>query len=376
MFLSTILLGCDHHSVSYDKQSQKTVADILEKAGHQVEILSVGPNHTQSAMGKKKNKGKVAIYMVNGADLQTYKDFAQGIKQGYYHVKYAYFGLQGYINSKTCSCNGAKTAKLKKAHDDASSDSYTRDLWGMTTAEVCEKYKAQIAYACGSSREDLGENLVKVIGGSTNSSNNSSNSSSNCKEALKDVLYNWDGEVECFLRDDTVHIRKIPSPHNATLSLIEGQNIDYDSVSVTDYNPSTVNYLTSSFDGYDLTIQDDYLIKRFGKISSSVSIDSEVTSLKDAKAFLQREWNKLKRDNGHSLEVKTAGDSKWKQGEWCRVYLPSFNIDDYMYIVKVSQDDSNDWKCNLTLVDYPPGFGKPTNANNEEDSNSDGEESS
>ncbi|MGN0177192.1 MAG: hypothetical protein ACI389_05120 [Methanobrevibacter sp.] len=163
----------------------------------------------------------------------------------------------------------------------------------MTTAEVCEKYKAQIAYACGSSREELGNNLVKVMGGSTNSSNEGSTSVGSCKEALKDVLYNWDGEVECFLRDDTVHIRKIPSPHTATLSLVEGQNIDYDSVSVTDYNPSTVNYLTSSFDEYDLTIQDDYLIKRFGKISSSVPMDTEVASLKDAKAFLQREWNSI-----------------------------------------------------------------------------------
>lgn len=363
--MANILLGCDKHSTSYDKKSQQVVKKILEKAGHTVEVLDVGPNFTQSAMSKKGSKGKIAIYMVNGVDLQTYKDFAQGIRQGYYHVKYAYFGLQGYINSKTCTCNAAKTVKLKKAHDDASSDSYTKDLIGMTTAEVCEKYKNYIAYACGSSREELGNNLVKVIGGENNSSS-SKDSGSSIKEALIDVLYGWDGEAECYIREDTVYIHKIPSPSTAKLSLIEGDNIDLGSVNVTDYNPSNINKLTCDFKDYTLTIQDDYLIKRFGTISSSVSVDKSIKKLSDAKEFLQREWNKIKRDNGHSLEVKTKGDSKWKQGLWCRVYLPSFNINDYMYITKVSQEDSGQWDCNLTLVDYPPSFGEPSQTEQED----------
>lgn len=367
--MADILLGCDYHSKSYDQQSQKVVKNILEKAGHKVEVLNVGPNHTQTAMGKKKNKGKIAIYMVNGADLQTYKDFAQGIKQGYYHVKYAYFGLQGYINSKTCSCNGARTAKLKKAHDDASSDSYTKNLWGMTTSEVCEKYKAQIAYACGATREELGNNLVKIIGGNNTSNSSSKNSSSTIKEALKDVLYGWDGDAECFIKGDTVHIRKIKSPSTAKLSIIEGDNIHADSVNVNDINPSTVNHLTSDFKNTTLTIKDDYLIKRFGKISSSIAIDDSIKKIDDAKDFLLREWAKIKRDNGHSLECKVQGSSKWQPG-WCYVYLPSFNIQDYMYISKISQDDQDgDWNCKLTLVDYPPGFGEPINKENDETNN-------
>lgn len=51
----------------------------------------------------------------NGADLQTYKDFGQGITKEYYNIKYAIFGLEGWINPSTCSCQGAKTAKLKKS---------------------------------------------------------------------------------------------------------------------------------------------------------------------------------------------------------------------------------------------------------------------
>lgn len=364
--MACILLGCDLQSKSYDQQSQKVVKRILEKAGHKVEVLSIGPNFTQIAMGKKSSKGKIAIYMVNGADIGTYKDFAQGIKQGYYHVKHAYFGLQGYINKKTCSCEGAKSVKLSKAHDDNySSKKYTSDVVGKTTAEVCEMYP-QIDYACGSSREELGNNLVKVIGGEA-SHNSSSENSSTIKEALKDVLYGWDGDAECFIKGDTVYIRKIKSPSTATLSLIEGDNIHADSVIITDVNPSTVNHLTCDFENTILTIKDDYLIKRFGKVSSSVKVDESIKSVDGVKEFLLREWAKIKRDNEHSLECEVKGDSKWQPG-WAYVYLPSFNIEDYMYVSKISQDESanGDWGCKLTLVDYPPGFGEPVNKENDE----------
>ena len=154
--------------------------------------------------------------------------------------------------------------------------------------------------------------------------------------------------------------------------MIEGENIDLNSIHITDVNPSTVNTLTMDFKDNILTIKDDYLIKRFGKIQSSVSVDSSIKKLDDAKEYLLREWAKIKRDNGHSLECKVQGHSKWKTG-WCRVYLPSFNIYDYMYISKISQNDPDGrWDCNLTLVDYPPGFGKPINTDNNDENSTEG----
>lgn len=379
--MAEIILGCDKNNVSSDKKHQKTIASLLEKAGHTVKIMSVGPGALQNEMKKKTSKGKIAVFLVNGADLQTYKDAWYGMRPGgYYHTKYCYFGLQGYINQKTCTCEGAKKVKLKKAHDDHSSKSFTKDIVGMTTAEVMEKYKSRIAYACGSTVKELGENLVSVIGGGTNTSSSSSNSNQenygSIKDALKDVLYGWDGDVECYLRDDTIHIRKIKSPDTATLELIEGKNVNLGSVSVTDVNPSTPNYVYCSFGKYDLSIKDDHLINRFGKISKKVTVPTSVKTLDKAKEFLQREWSKTKRDNGHSLECSTQGNTKWKNG-WCRVYLPSFNINDYMYISKVSQDESGngEWDCRLKLVDYPPGFGEPTTQQNKKSKSSDSKNS-
>ena len=137
-------------------------------------------------------------------------------------------------------------------------------------------------------------------------------------------------------------------------------NALYDSITVTDVNPSTVNKLSAIYDGYELTISDDMMIQRFGENPQEVTIDQEIVkNMDDAEKFLQREFNKIRRDDGRSIECKVVGDAKWKTGNWVRVYLPSYFIDDYMYITKVSNDEDggNDWTTGLTLVDYPPSFG-------------------
>lgn len=369
--MAAIVLGCDENG--NDIATRDTVADILRKAGNTVEVLDVGPGNIQPAMMQSSCKGKISVYL-QANSLETYADWEDGIKNGYYHVKYAYFGLRGDLPElESCREPGFHTMKL--THDNDRSDGYEQRYAGMTPKEISEKCKQYYTIVPGSSAKEIGENLVKAMGGETTDSNSDSSSSSTIKSAICDVIYNWDGEAELFIRDETVHIQKIQSPSKAKLSLIEGENIHLGSITVNDYNPSTVNYLTATFKDYELTIQDEQRVKRFGKVQSEVSIeDDEVKTLDDAKEFLQREWNKLQRDNGHSLECTVRGNDKWKQGEWCRVYLPSFGIDGYMYIINMSQDDSasDKWNCQLALVDYPPGFGEPSsNDNNSEEFDSD-----
>ena len=380
--MANIILGCDLNSVSSDQKNQSTVAKILEDAGHSVEKLAIGANNTQSRMQQSSSKGKIAIYMVNGADLQTYRDFHDGITQGYYHAKYAYFGLQGYISPTTCSCKGAKTAKLQRAHDDQSPVSYTAALVGMTTAQVCEKYKKAIAYACGSSPEELGKNLVKVIGGGSNSDGDGGESSSSTiKDALKQAVSGWDGDVEINLIDDTVYVNKIKDPTTAELTANEYENVQYDSVTVTDLNPQTPNKVVMNYDGQNLCLKDDIQIARFEEIEETIEIPEEekenIKSYDDAVAYLQRVWNKIRRDDARQVELKVDGDAKWRTGKWVRVYLPSFFIDDYMYITRVSHEEDNtgNWTVSLTLVDYPPSFGtyEETENTDEEDEETDEE---
>ena len=94
-----------------------------------------------------------------------------------------------------------------------------------------------------------------------------------------------------------------------------------------------------------------------------------VETLEEAETFARIEWAKIKRDNGHKIEFKTIGSEKLRNGEWAKIYLPSFDLDDFMYIVQLSQsEDSNgDWTANMTLLDYPPSFGTDTGENTDEE---------
>lgn len=103
-------------------------------------------------------------------------------------------------------------------------------------------------------------------------------------------------------------------------------------------------------------------------------VEEKITNYKDALEFAKIEWNKIKRDNGHTIECQTRGSSKWRVGEWVKVILPRFDENGFMYISRVSQsDDGGDWNCNISLVDYPPGWGAEEIETSDEESE-DGEE--
>ena len=105
-------------------------------------------------------------------------------------------------------------------------------------------------------------------------------------------------------------------------------------------------------------------------------VEVPIDNYEEAMDFATREWNKIKRNNGRTLECQVLGSTEWMVGEWCKVYMPTFDIDGYMYITRVSQSsEGGDWTCNLSLVDYPPGWGKEVIENNDEEEDSDSEDS-
>ena len=111
-------------------------------------------------------------------------------------------------------------------------------------------------------------------------------------------------------------------------------------------------------------------------VKKTVVEEIPITNYNEAYDFAVREWNKIKRGNGRALECQTLGATQWKTGEWCKVYLPSFDIDGYMYIIRVSQtSEGGDWTSNISLVDYPPGWGKEEVKTDEEDTDDKNESS-
>lgn len=356
--MATIVIGVDKNlSPDEDYAFQNAVGDVLEKAGHTVEKLEREPNAFATYSYEGKASGKIGIYLI-AAGTYSIADFYYGAASGGGSFKYAYFGIRGDLGLRPHNKSEFESSSVG-ADADCPSE-LCAHIAGKTFPEINNQLKDKCQAIFGESGQEMGKNILAAMGGEVDSSDsNKESTGSSIKEALKKAVSKWDGDVEIRLEDDTVHVRKIPDPSTAKITIDEFNNAFYDSITVTDINKDTTNKLVLKFKDYELTIKDDTLIKRFGVNKEKIEADKDVKTLKEAKAFLQREWNKIRRDDGRQVELKVNGHPRWKTGIWCRVYLPSFFIDDYMYISKTSNDEdgSNNWNTSITLVDYPPSFG-------------------
>ena len=418
--MAHIVIGVDKNkSPSEDVAFQSDVAKALEKAGHTVEKLERDPNAFATYSYENKAKGKIGIYII-AAGTYSIADFYYGAAKNGGSFKYAYFAIRGDLGVRPHNQSEFESSKIGA---DADCPAYLcAHIKGMTFPEMNKKLKDKCQIVFGKTGKEMGEALVKAIGGdSSDSSDDSKKSSgSSAKECVQKLLKHWDGEVECRIIGNRVYINKVREPQsNYSLLLQEGLNIFRDSIKITDVNPNTVNYLVVKWSEGKITIKDSELIKRFGTIKSEVQavkkviktttkssssdddssdssddsdfssdssddsstdssetetettvVDIPITKYKDALAFANTEWNKIKRDNGHTLECQVAGSPNWRVGEWVKVIIPSFGENGYMYITRASHsDDGGDWTCNLTLQDYPPGWGVEE-VDNKSDSNS------
>lgn len=414
--MADVVLGCDSNGVN-DSGCQNTIAQILEKAGHKVEKLGIAPGPFANYSYSSKAKGKIGVYLM-AASLVSYLDGANS------NFKYCYFGIRGDV-SEWGKEKGFKSKGVPKDHHGDCPASLCDKWAGKTYPQLNESFKNKVCATYGATPKELGENIVKAMGGevigdSGGSDDKKKGSAGNIKESIQKLLKHWDGEVECYIKGDEVHINKIREPSKYYVGVLqEGVNVFSDSISLTDVNSNTPNILEVQWTGGTIVIEDESLIKRFGEIKTQATAvrketvtvekktstnndDEDVDSTADnldevdysvfedsggsssetksipidnyneALKFAEVEWNKLKRDNGRQLELQTLGSTVWKSGEWVRVILPTYSINGFMYIVRTSQSlDSGDWTSNISLVDYPPGWGKE-----EEESSSSSEDSS
>ena len=419
---------CSDNIDGKEQSRINALCEALKSKGHEAINGGVGPNTVQSHGQSSGANGQIGVFICGGVDIQVFWDFVQGIGS-YYHYKYFIYvyASDTATTDKWLTCNGAKNTPTVQAHDDNYSGGQG-DAIGKTVHQYCTEHKDKIWYACGKlgcTFDDVIQNFLAGIGAGDDEKEGSS--ASTIKDALKELLAAWDGEVECRVVNEYVYVNKIQDPKaRHRYYLTEGTNIVTDSVTISDYNPDTVNFLTVHWQGgEDIVYRDEKLIKRFGEkpleldavkkvttteekpkastatatassdtdtdtdttstdtsttSSSSTASDTEtettttteevpVETLEEAETFARVEWAKIKRDDGHKLECKVIGSEKWRNGEWARIYMPSFELDDFMYIIQLSQseDENGDWTANLTLVDYPPSFGTETTEDTEEE---------
>lgn len=231
--------------------------------------------------------------------------------------------------------------------------------------------------------------------------------------------------MEIRVDQDKVKLRKIPDPETDHLEneIVEGKNVHLNSISVQDYLPDTINVLKVHWQGgEDIVIKDDALIERFGEkpkemdavklvikqdgetntpsmtpttdtttatsdtsISDSTVEDTSsasnsayeevpVDTYEEAQTFAKTEWAKIRRDNGHEIELKVIGDVNYKPA-WVHVKLYSYPTDMWMYIKAGNHElsENGEFNTNLTLVDYPPSLGEFNETDSDEESEEDEE---
>lgn len=420
--MTTYVVGSDN--INGKEQSYiDTVAQILTEAGNTCEKRPIGPGYVQGYGLSGDSSGKTAVFIVGGNDGGTYQDFVQGISRGYYHYDLCWFAFASWTAHSWITPEDLKNRPMVRAHDDNFSTD-TSGFVGKTAAQYFSENSQYIKMAYGNSPEELAKMILK--GGGDNNDEEGS-SASTIKDALKELLSFWDAEVECYCRGDTVFVHKIPAPEQeCKLKLKQDVNVIMESVSVTDYNPDTVNVLTVHSEVMDdIVYRNEDLIWRFGEKpaemdavkyvtvttteeapSTDTSTDTETdtstetdttdttdtatetetqTTTKveevpcetpeEVRSFADREWAKIKRNNGHSLECKVLTAPQWQVGEWVEVDIPLLNETGYMYIKSVSQSVSDSNECNLSLVDYPPSLGEYTpDTSDEEDEEESAEE--
>ncbi len=406
--LTTYVVGCDN-IVGGESGLIDRVAKVFESKGHTAERLSVGPGYVQSKGLSSSSTGKVGVFIVGGSDVGTYVDFLMGIKNGYYHYKYVWFAFASWTAHSWITKEDLKNKPLVRAHDDNFSRQSDIAPWvGKSADYFFSQNKQYVNYVYGQTPEELAKKIL--TGGGDDSEGDSS--ASTIKDAIKEVASFWDGEVEIKVIGDTVKLRKIPEPEtdNITPQIIEGVNVQLNSISVSDYHPDTINKLTVHWQGgEDIVFTDSSLIDRFGEkpremdaVKRVVKEDSEedtssttttttttdtdstedstteeteaeetssvsttsyeevpVETYEEALSFAKMEWAKIRRDNGHEIELKVIGDINYKHG-WVKVILYSYPTNMWMYIKSINDEisENGEFNTSLTLVDYPPSLGE------------------
>ena len=450
--MAEVVIGCDINDGN-DAKVQNAVASACEKAGHNVEKLAIAPNPFAAYSYSSKATGKVGVYII-AAGTYSIADYYYGAAANGGSFKFAVFAIRGDISSQVAGREPGFSTRPIGADPDCPA-SLCANIRGLTFKQMNEKLKDKVKIVGGSSAEEIAKNVVNAIGGGSDEKGDSS--ASTIKEAIKEVASFWDGEVEIKVEQDTVKLRKIPDPETDHLeeSIIEGTNVELNSISIQDYHPDTINILTVHWQGgEDIILKDEDLIARFGekkkemdavkrvvsgggqsaasnmansqnlRDKSTVSNSSDenntnkfnkfiksqgnnntnltgaaggdtdtesdtdsdtetgsttyeevpVTTYEEALHFANVEWAKIRRDNGHEIELKCVGNVNYKH-RWVKVKLYSYPTDMWMYIKAVNHEisENGEFGTNITLVDYPPSLGE-WNENDSDEESEDEEE--
>ena len=404
--LTTYAIGSDRINGKEQNYINQTI-EAIKSAGHETLNLGVHPNSVQSHGLKNDSNGQIGVMIVGGFGLGTPMDFHTGVSRGYYHYSHVYVIGSSEFSGNTLIGSSGMNTQVNRCEPGMNA-SQCNQYKGLTPTQFNEKYNGCTVIYCDHFNEGL-----QTLLGNTSSTEDEQGGGGTFKEAIKDLIKVWDGQVEAWLNGSVMNIRHIhkpeekepvsriqvtvdngeTKPYKSTVTdhnilrepeiwASEGVNIIDGSLSMTDYNPDNVNKLIVHYNSPDgkthsISFVDQVLLERFGEVSSSVTAeytfhpgeregeeDEESSDVKfpilnhdEALEFGYAEWFKLQRSNGHKVECKVIGSNLWRVGRWCKIYLPVFGEYCDMYVNRVNHSlDDGVWLTGVECLPAPACF--------------------
>ena len=228
------------------------VAEIIKKAGHDVENLGVNPN-MEGTFASKCKSDDVVVFIINGACLATWHSYYDDlIKPGKCsQVVFCFpFNIMSHLfNTKESLTDESK--KLRCVNESWVPAHYHNDDGKWTVDEAFKQYD-KVDYVYGDNCADVAQAILDGNfggtgdGGDDEEGSDSTSSEGESKpmsgwESLCDLIKPYDGQIFMTVRGDTVIVKKIEIPEWTAIWAYEGINVVDDSVTVTDYSPEIYN---------------------------------------------------------------------------------------------------------------------------------------
>ena len=291
MRILTSYIVFSDNSGNADKKCIDTISEKLSSAGHSVDSYPVDPN-SEHLLWDGKAKGKIAIFIVNGAPIVTMISFRDAIKgKGLADKVIFAFPRTLSPNNDYTTEEALKTKKLHGEPGINTTSAAQKELENggkfYSVAEFCEANSEYVAYVYGDTCEDVAQSILDGNFGSSSDSDDSSSESSDGEvqimsgwESLCDLVKPYDGEILLLVRGDTVVCKKIEIPSWSAIWAYEGINVVDDSVTITDYSPEIYNTV-EVFWGNDFQNKTTLCFERhkelFGERKTSIQATKKVS---------------------------------------------------------------------------------------------------
>lgn len=278
-----IVLGCD--SNGNNKACQDTVAQALERAGYQVEKLTIGPspfaNYSYGHNGAQP-KGKIGVYLMAGS-LVSYVDAADA------YFDYNVFGIRGDI-SEFGKENVFSREKVPPDHDGCSHPKCSEYGNKKSYPELNDIYKGKCIAVPGETHEELAQNIITALGGQYSGSGETVSSSGGAQ--IKDTTFEECIRRICAATDSVFLVENnaaVLFPYTDWLAFTLRQKISTISQKEIDPNIFTTEYNNDGFyNKVTVTWGDSEPTNRFNSKTESqqmVSSDNVFTSQETVNLF-------------------------------------------------------------------------------------------